>query len=166
MRFLLAAVGGTLAALVESTVVPHLTVNGAHPHVVLVLGIVWTVAAGVETGLVWGFAGGLALDAFAQRPLGSTAFVLVAVLGVAGLLARAFSRSRPMAPVPLTFVLSLASSILLLVVYGALERPIPDPQPVRTLLPGVIYDTVLAAAIGPLVVSLLDRRSVEERTEW
>lgn len=73
----LAAVVATGAALLETTVGPHVAVGGGGPHLVLVLGVVWTVAAGVESGLAWAFAGGLALDVLAQRPLGSSAFALL-----------------------------------------------------------------------------------------
>jgi rod shape-determining protein MreD len=166
MSSLLAAVGATVAALLESTVTPHLAIAGAHPHLVLVLGVVWTVAAGAESGLVWAFVGGLALDLFAQRPLGSSAFALLLSLGAAAVLARMLVRVRPFSPIPLVFVLSFVNSLLLLVVYGALRAPIPDPEPLRTLLPGVLYDTVLAALVGPLAISLWDRRRDADRADW
>jgi rod shape-determining protein MreD len=166
MSLLLAAVGATVAALLESTVVPYLAVGGAHPHLVLVLGVIWTVAAGVESGLVWALAGGLALDVFAQRPLGSSAFALLVSLGGAALLASLLSRVRPLSPVPIVFAVSFVNSLVLLVAYAALRAPIPDPDPLRTLLPGVVYDTVLAAALGPLVISLRDRHVDPGTTDW
>lgn len=158
MTPLISAVGATAAALLESSVVPHLAIAGARLHLVLVLGVVWTVAAGVQAGLVWAFAGGLALDVLAQRPLGSSAFALLVSLAGAGMLARLLSRIRPITPVPLVFVLSFVNSLLLLVLYGALRAPIADPEPLRTLLPGVLYDTGVAAVVGPLFISLRDRR--------
>jgi rod shape-determining protein MreD len=166
MTLVLAAVGAVVAGLLELTVAPHLAVNGAQPHLVLVLGVIWTVAAGLESGLVWAFAGGLLLDVLAPRPLGSSAFALLLALGVAYVGARALSRMRPLAPIPLVFVLTIVNSLVLLVVLGALGAPIPVPEPVRTLLPGAIYDTVLAAALGPLIVSLRDRYRDEERVDW
>ena len=81
MTLLLAAVGATVAALFELTVGPYLRVGTAQPHLVLVLGIVVTVAVGLEAGLVWAFVGGLALDVLAQRPLGSTSFALLLCVG-------------------------------------------------------------------------------------
>lgn len=157
MSSLLAAAGATVAALLESTVVPYVAVGVAHPHLVLVLGVIWTVAAGVETGLVWAFVGGVALDTFAQRPLGSSALGLLVSLAGAATGARLLSRLRPLSPVPLVFAFSLVNSLLFLVVLGALRAPIPDPNPLATLLPGAFYDTVLAALVGPLVISLWDR---------
>ena len=41
--------------------------RSAQPHLVLVFGIVVTVAVGLEAGLVWAFVGGLVLDVLAQR---------------------------------------------------------------------------------------------------
>jgi rod shape-determining protein MreD len=166
MSSMRAVVGATFAALLESTIGPHLEVGGAAPHLVLVLGVVWTVAAGAESGLVWAFAGGLALDVLAQRPLGVSAFALLVCLGAAGILARALSRVRPFSPVPLVLVLSFLNSLLLLVLYGAIRAPIPDPEPLRTLLPGVLYDTVLGALVGPLVISFRDRHFDRERADW
>ena len=34
------------------------------------------------------------------------------------------------------------------------------------ILPGAIYDTVLAALIGPLAISIHDRRVQTERVDW
>lgn len=158
MTPLVSALGATAAALLELSVVPHLAIGGARLHLVLVLGVVWTVAAGVQAGLVWAFAGGLALDVLAQRPLGSSAFALLVSLGGAGMLARLLSRVRPFSPVPLVFVLSFVNSLLLLVVYGALRAPTSDAEPLRTLLPGVLFDTAFAALVGPVFILLRDRR--------
>ena len=36
----------------------------------------------------------------------------------------------------------------------------------NALVPGVLYDTVIAMFIGPLAVTLHDRRAVTERAEW
>jgi rod shape-determining protein MreD len=133
---------------------------------VLVLGVVWTVAVGVESGLVWAFAGGLVLDMLAQRPLGSSAFALLVSIGAVGVCVRIFPRARRLAPIPLVFVFSLVNSLLLLVLYGALRTPIPAPDPLPTLLPGALYDTVLAAVVGPLAVAARDRREDAERADW
>ena len=75
MTLLVAAIAATVAAIAESTITPYLRVGNAQPHLVFVLAVVWTVAVGLDSGLVWAFVGGLALDTLAQRPLGSTAFL-------------------------------------------------------------------------------------------
>jgi len=56
--------------------------------------------------------------------------------------------------------------LILFVAFNALSARIPVSDPVSVLLPSVIYDTVLAALIGPLAVSIHDRRTETERIDW
>lgn len=166
MTLLLAAVGATVMALLELTVGPYLRIGTAQPHLVLVVGIVVTVGIGLEAGLVWAFVGGLIVDVLAQRPLGSTAFALLLCMGVTAVLGRLFIRLRPVVPILATLLLSLVYSMILLVTFNALRTPIPVADPVAVLLPGVVFDTVLAALIGPLAISIHDRRAESERLDW
>jgi rod shape-determining protein MreD len=166
MTLLLAAVGATVMAVVELTVGPYLQVGATEPHLVLVVGIVVTVAVGLEAGLVWAFVGGLVLDVLAQRPLGSSAFALLLCMGATAVLARLLVRIRLLVPIIATLLLSLAYSMILFVAFNALTARIPVSDPVRVLLPTVIYDTALAVLIGPLAVSLHDRRLDQERVDW
>jgi len=166
MTLLLAAVGATVTALLELSIGPYLRVGNAEPHLVLVLGILVTLTLDIEAGFVWAFVGGLVLDVLAQRPLGSTAFALLLCLGAAALLGRAFARIRQIAPIPTTFVLSVGYSMMLFVALNALRAPVPVADPVARILPGAVYDLVLAALIGPLAISIHDRRVDVERVDW
>jgi rod shape-determining protein MreD len=166
MTLLLAAVGATVTALLELTVGPYLRFGIAQPHLVLVVGIVVTVAVGLEAGLAWAFVGGLVLDVLAQRPLGSTAFALLLCMGATAVLGRVLFRLRPIVPILATLLLSLFYSMTLYVAFNALRTPIPVADPIAILLPGVAYDTILAALIGPLAISIHDRRTESERLDW
>ena len=166
MTLLLAAVGATVMAVVELTVGPYLQVGTTQPHLVLVVGIVVTVAVGLEAGLVWAFVGGLVLDVLAQRPLGSSAFALLLCVGATAVLARLLVRIRLLVPIVATLLLSLAYSMILFLAFNALDARIPVTDPVSVLLPSVIYDTALAALIGPLAISIHDRRLDQERVDW
>ncbi len=166
MTLLLAAVGATVMALLELTVGPYLRVVAAQPHLVLVVGIVVTVAIGLEAGLVWAFVGGLVLDVLTERPLGSTSFALLLCVGATSVLAHIFLRLRILVPILATLLLSLFYSMTLFVAYNALRTPIPVADPVSVLLPGVVYDTILAALIGPLAISIHDRHAEAERMDW
>jgi rod shape-determining protein MreD len=166
MTLLLAAVGATVTALLELSVGPYLRVESTQPHLVLVLGVVVTVALGLEAGLAWGFLGGLILDILAQRPLGSTAFAMLLCVGAAYVLSRLVTRLRPVVPIPATFLLSLVYSMSLFVAFNALRATIPVADPAAAIVPGAIYDAVLAALIGPLVVGIHDRRAGEDRVDW
>ena len=166
MTLLLAAVGAMATALLELTVGPYLRIGTAQPHLVLVLGIVVTVAIGLEAGLVWAFVGGLALDVLAQRPLGSTAFAFLLCMGATAVLGRLFLRLRPIVPILATVLLSLLYSMILFVALNALRTPIPTADPIGVLIPGAVFDIMLAALIGPLAISIHDRRIETERMDW
>lgn len=166
MTLLLAAVGATVTALLELTVGPYLRVESSQPHLVLILGVVVTVALGLEAGLAWGFIGGLVLDVLAQRPLGSTAFAMLLCVGGASLLARVVTRLRPVVPIVATLLLSLVYSMTLFAAFNALRATIPVADPAAAILPGAVYDAILAGLIGPIAVAVHDRRAEEERVDW
>ena len=167
MTLLLAAVGAVVTALIELTVGPYLRVGDAQPHLVLVLGVVLTIAVGFEAGVVWAFVGGLALDVLApDRPLGSTSFALLLCVGGAWVLARSLPRLRPIVPIVAVFVLSLGYSMILYVTFGALGTTIPTTDPLGAVFPSAIYDAVLAAIVGPLAIAVHDRRMEQERVDW
>jgi hypothetical protein len=69
----------------------------------------------------------------------------------------------PLVAVP---VLSLAYSVLILAVTSAMEPGISVSDPVRLFIPGAIYDAILGMFLGPLAVTLHDRRATAERVDW
>ena len=166
MRHLLAAVGATAAAIVELSLVPYLGVEGAHPHPVLVFGVIWTIASGLESGLAWAFVGGIALDSLGDRPLGSSSFALLVSVGGASLVGRSFIRIRPLAPIIAIPILSLVNSMILLALLSAIRPPVVVADPLATFMPGAVFDAMLGILFGPLIVSVRDRRTVEERLDW
>jgi rod shape-determining protein MreD len=163
MTLLVAAIAATVAAIVELTITPYLRVGDAQPHIVFVMAVVWTVAVGLDSGLVWAFVGGLVLDTLAQRPLGSTAFALLIVVGATAVLGRSLARIRPVVAIIATLILSLVYSMTLVLLFSVLRPPSTLVDPLRIVAPSVLYDVIVAAILGPLAVSLRDRIVDEER---
>ena len=156
MTLLVAAIAATVAAIFESTITQYLRVGDAQPHLVFVLAVVWTVAAGLDGGLVWAFVGGLVLDTLAQRPLGSTAFALLLVVGATATLTRALHRFRPVLAIVATALLSLVYSMTLVLLLSVLRPPVALSD--SLVAPSVLYDVVVALAliIGvPLLFAVL-----------
>jgi rod shape-determining protein MreD len=166
MSLTLAAVGAVAAALLNLTIAPLIQVGGAQPDFVLIAAVIWTVVAGIEGGLVWAFIGGLLVDLLAPRPLGSTAFTLLICVGGAALLGRLMLQFRYLAPVVGVILFSVVNALLFLVIYGALRGPIPAVSPLNAVLPGALYDGVIAALVGPAAVALIARRQERERLGW
>ena len=144
MTLLVAAIAATVAAILESTITQYLRVGDAQPHLVFILAVI-------------------ALDTLAQRPLGSTAFALLITVGATSGLARALVRVRPIVTIIATALLSLVYSMTLVLLFSVLRPPAALADPLRIVVPSVAYDVVVAAILGPLIVSIRDRLSDEER---
>jgi rod shape-determining protein MreD len=166
MSLLLAAIGATLTALVEATLGQFLTVGDATPHPVLVGGVIWTIAAGIDRGITWAFVGGLVLDSLLVRPLGTTPVALLLAVGGAALINQPFPRLRIVAPIIAVPILSFAYSMLILGIQTAMEPGVHVADPGRLFVPGALYDMVLALALGPLAITIHDRRMPAERMDW
>lgn len=166
MSLLLAAIGATVIALVEATLAQYINVADAGPHPVLIGGVIWTIAAGIDRGITWAFVGGLVLDSLLGRSIGTSSFALLVAVGAAALIAHPFPRLRLVAPVIAVPILSVAYSVLIIVLTSATQPGVAAVDPTKLLLPGAIYDTLLGMFVGPLVVTLRDRRAVSERVDW
>ena len=166
MSLLFAAIGATVTALVEVTLAEYVKVAGVAPHPVLVGGVIWTIAAGIDRGITWAFVGGLVLDSLIGRPLGVSAFALLVSVGGAALIAQPFPRLRLVAPVVAVPILSLVNSMLIMSLTAAARPGADFPDPFNLLLPGVIYDAIIGMFLGPLAVTFHDRRAATERVDW
>ena len=163
MQYTIAAAIAVVAALLEFTVVPYLKVGNAVPHLLLVFGVIWTIASGLEAGLVWAFVGGLTLDVLTQRPLGSTVFALLIAIGAASVVGSLFGRVRIVAPIVATAVASVIYSMLVLAAVSALSPATLSSASADWVVGSVVYDTLLAAVFGPLVMAFVLRR---RDAEW
>jgi rod shape-determining protein MreD len=166
MDVLFAAIGATLVAVLEIGLDRFITIGSAHPHPVLVLGVVWTIVVGIDSGIVWAFIGGVVLDVLTGRPFGASSIALLLAVGGAYVFSRSLFRLRALAPVIATPVLSLAYSLALFVLTSGARQAVAAGVNADVLIPGALYDTVLAVLLGPLAVSVHDRRLAEERLEW
>ena len=166
MQYIIAAAVAVVTALAEFTVVPYLQIGDATLDATLVIAVIWAIAGGLEAGLTFAFVGGITLDILGQRPLGSTAFALLVAVGIASLIGGALTRVRIVAPVVATVVASPVYQMLLLFATTLLTTaPLPDAA-LPTLLPSTIYDTVVAAILGPLAMAIVLRRQAQERMDW
>ena len=167
MSLLLSAIGATVAAVLDVSLSSrYLTIGNAGPHLVLVLGVIWSIAAGMERGIAWGFIGGLVLDALLGRPLGASAFALLVAVGGAQLISQPLVRLRLLAPVVAVPVLSVVYSMLIVVLTSTSQPGTGLGDPGGLFLPSAAYDGVLGILLGPLIVSVHDRRLAVERVDW
>jgi rod shape-determining protein MreD len=167
MSLLLAAIGATIAALLEVTFAGYPLFGAAHAHPVLVLTVAWAVASGIEGGMTVAVVGGLVLDALSGRPFGVSALVFLLAAGAAVLVGQALVRIRPVVAILMLPVFSLVASMLIMAVSSALA-PVgaSGVDVLGTFGPGAVIDTAVALVVGPLAVLVQDRLRPEERVDW
>jgi rod shape-determining protein MreD len=166
MSLLFAAIGAVITALAEVTFGLYDAVGSATPHLVLVGGVIWTIAAGIDRGITWAFVGGLVLDSLLGRPIGVSAFALLVAVGGAALVAQPFPRLRLVAPIVAVPLMSVVYSTLLIGLTAAVQQSAIPNDPLALITPGALYDGVLGLFIGPIVVTLRERRAATERVDW
>ncbi len=168
MSLVLAAVGAAVAALVQSTVLPFSAAGGGGLDLVLVIAVVWTMALGLEGGLVWAFLGGLVIDVLLMRPLGLTAFIDLLAVGAAWVIGRVFLRALyPMIVVSAAALATLAAPLTVLV-YQALRDVPSGVDPTAGLVPSTILAAIVAALAAPIALAFARRTRLEEgeRVDW
>jgi pilus assembly protein TadC len=71
-----------------------------------------------------------------------------------------------MAPVVAVPILSLVYSMALVAITVAVQPGFSYPDPIGTFVPDALYDALIGMFLGPLAVTLRDRRTVVERADW
>ncbi|HLZ95920.1 MAG TPA: rod shape-determining protein MreD [Candidatus Dormibacteraeota bacterium] len=143
-----------LAALMQVTWAPQLTVLGAFPNLVLVLVVVITWTRGQRAGLVSACGGGLLLDLTAPGPLGAHALALLAAAYLVGFWVRNVDPAQLVHAVIATAACTAVYSLVLIGADNLLDLPMP-PLDVAAQL------AVTAAAYNAILVVpalLLGRR--------
>jgi rod shape-determining protein MreD len=95
VRVALAIVIPLAAALLQSAVVPFISVGGARPNLPFLVAGSWSLAAGAGEAVWWAFAGGLAADLLSGGPLGAFAVASLPPVAAIGLGERPSPRSIP-----------------------------------------------------------------------
>ena len=166
MSLTLAAVGAVVAALFDTSVAPFLQIGGGQLDLVIVLAVIWTVVVGFEGGLTWAFVGGMLTDLLAPRPLGSTAFVALIIVGLAAIYARIVVRGRYVRPLVAVFGLTLLFGVMYTFLDRALRGPFPIDDAIASWVPGAVLDTLAAGLLAPVIVRVHARLTDRERIDW
>jgi cell shape-determining protein MreD len=160
-----AAVGAGVAALLESTVASRYQIVGAQLQISLVFAVIVTIIYGFEEGMAWAFVGGLCIDFFAMRPLGSSVFELLVAVALVTLAEPLLSRSRFVGCIVAVVVVTPIFLVLSDVTTGLLRTSVP-PLQLTSLIGGAAANAIVAAVVAPLVIGLRRRAENRERVLW
>jgi|PersoiStandDraft_1058852.scaffolds.fasta_scaffold12281_3 cell shape-determining protein MreD len=160
-----AAVGAGVAALLESTIVSRYQIVGAQLQMSLVFVIAATIVFGFEEGIVWAFVGGLCLDFFAMRPLGSSVFELLVAVALVMVTEPLLSRSRYAGCVLATLFVTPIFLIISDITTGLLRSSAP-PLQLTGLVAAGVANAGVAAVLALLLIGIKRRAENRERVLW
>jgi rod shape-determining protein MreD len=166
VRVALALLIPLAAALLQTTVIPFVSIGGARPNLPFLVAGSWSLAAGAGEAVWWAFIGGLAADLLSGGPLGAFAAASLPPVAAIGLGERPAPR-----PVPVllgaSFLTAAAfvAGILYVLALSLAGTPVPGlPGLAIQIGGGAIFTGVLAIATYPIARWLA--RSTEKQASF
>ncbi|MBP7691763.1 MAG: rod shape-determining protein MreD [Anaerolineales bacterium] len=144
------------AAVLQSTVLPAFRVlAGGGPDLVLVLALSWTLAGGWESGVSWGFFGGLCLDLLSGGPLGAAALAGVLMTALASLTEGQFWRSHVLLPLAVSLLGSVGFHLVQFALLAGAGVALDWGQALAgILLPSTLLNTLCVLPVYQLMRGL------------
>lgn len=157
-RFFPTAIALLAAVILQAAIVPYLAVSRVVPNVVFLVVVTLALVEGPAAGCASGFVGGLLFDLLGSGVVGPYALVLTVIGYVAGLMQANMFAEGWLLPVSVVAVASVATEIS----YGIILAIVGAGQPfwaglLTVMLPGALYNTVLAVLVYPWLARLLRR---------
>ena len=155
-----------VVALIQATVVPHLSIWGVYPDLPLLMVVSWSLLRGAKEGMVWGFIAGVAVDLFSGAPFGAATLGLLAASLLSGLGHATVYRAHVALPLLVMFLVTIIYDLAFLLVVRVSGEAV-DWLP--TLLRVILPSAVLNALLTPIVLwgmRFLDNRFGREEMEW
>jgi rod shape-determining protein MreD len=149
----------------EVTVASRIHVADAQPQIVLVIAVLLTLIIGFEEGMTWAFVGGLFVDLLAFRPLGSTVFGLLVVVGLAAAVSPFLTRIRFASPLVGVVLFTPVFIVISTVATGLLKPPAPALR-VSNMAAAMLANVIFGALVAPLFIAVRRRWEQQERLSW
>lgn len=146
--------------------VPHLTILGVKPDLLLLVVISWSLLRGAKEGMIWALVGGIGLDLFSGAPFGTSTVALVALSLLAGLGELSVFRTHIALPLIATLIATLAYNLFFLLLLYARGCSIAwTDSLIKVVLPSTLLNVLLAPFIYKALY-LLHRRTGPEEMAW
>jgi cell shape-determining protein MreD len=115
--------------------------------------------------MTWAFVGGLFVDLLAFRPLGSTVFGLLVVVGLAAAVSPFLTRIRFASPLVGVVLFTPVFIVISTVVTGLLKPPAPTLR-VSNVAAAMLANVIFGALVAPLFIAVRRRWEQQERLSW
>ncbi len=155
-----------MLALLQVTLIPHLTVAHVQPDVVLVAVVCWALVHGPTEGAVWGFLGGLALDMLSAAPFGMHTATMTIVGIAAGTAAALIPSELWLLPPGASVLCTILQQGICAWFLRTTGWPIEWGTVLTTVvLPAALLNLLLTVPLYQLA-RLLNRRGTVEEPGW
>jgi rod shape-determining protein MreD len=132
-----------LLAVLQTSVVPRLTLWGVFPDLPLLAVVSWSLLGGARAGAGWGLAAGLALDILSGAPLGAATLGLGAAGFLAGLGEAGLSRAGAL-PLGAAFLATLIYDLTFLAFRQVVGHHVAWLEALwRIILPSAVLNSAL-----------------------
>ncbi len=153
-------------AAVQVSLLPHLTIVGVHPDLMLLVIISWSLLRGTGEGMLWGFVGGLCLDFLSGAPFGVSTLALLVVSFLASLGEIRIYGTHIILPLSTIFLATIAYDFTFLLLLQMLGRPVPWVESIVSIvLPSTFLNVFLMLPVY-WAMRWLDVKTGRERIEW
>jgi rod shape-determining protein MreD len=153
-------------ALLQSTVLPRITVLGVHPDVMLMVVTAWSLLRGSEEGMLWALIGGLTLDLLSSAPFGVCTLPLLLVSFLCGLSQRGVFRFDLLIPILVIPAATLVYGSTILILLKLLGWPATWGESLQhIILPSMLVNTLCMPFVYVLM-RLVHTRTWHERIAW
>ena len=155
-----------VVAILQTTVVPQLTVWDASANLPLLVVVSWSLLRGSREGMIWAFIAGLAVDLLSGAPFGAATLSMIAVGFLAGLGHATVFRAYIALPLVVMFAATVVYDLLFLLVVRLSGYPVDWLDSLlRLILPSALLNAILMPIVFVLM-RLLNQRFGREEMEW
>jgi rod shape-determining protein MreD len=150
------------AALLQVTLMPHLSVWGVFPDLPLLMVLSWGLLRGGREGAMWGFVAGLFTDLFSGGPFGAATLSLMTVGSLSGLGQNVGFRHYLLLPPLFALLGTVVYDLIFLLVLAVTGHTVVWLETVARI---VLPSAALNAALIPIILGLtrlLHRRFGQE----
>ncbi len=141
-----------LAAILQATLLPQISLAGGGPDLVFLLVLSWAIDTDLRQGAAWAFIGGVLVDLLSTLPVGTTSIPLLLIVFALSGVGTQIYRLGLLLLVTMTLVGTLFHQVLLLVLTALLGYPVNWIQDFTSIvIPTMFYNLLLIVPVYLLV---------------
>jgi rod shape-determining protein MreD len=155
-----------LIAVTQTSILARISSHGWYPNLMLLSVIAWSLQRGPREGMLWGFAGGIALDLLSGAPLGLNVILLTLCGYLAGLGESRIFRTNFILPIVFVIVMTIGYYAMQVMILQFMGTPLPWLDTVIwVLLPSLALNLVFSPVVfRPL--RWLSHHTGREQLRW